>query len=210
MRTLLKAIAAAAPFAAAALFASDAGATTVQYNTNSSQLCVGASGCGVATQTIGGASGVTITFTPASATVNANPTTFGSFGVITISCVGGGTGCGSQSLAGLNLFINISQLLPGAGNGSIPGGVITGTVSGTASSAVITWPSLNSVVIGGIIYSIANNPLALVPPSVDTGSGFGRTSIQAIISEVPVPAALPLMFAGIAGLSFARKKKQAA
>lgn len=207
MRNFVKILAAIAPLAAGALFASDAGAATVTYSTTSSQLCVGASGCGVQSQTIGGANGVRIVYTPvASSTVNANPTTGGSFGSLTISCVAGGTACGNQSLAGLNLFINISQTLPNVANGSIAGGVIAGTISGTASNATITWPTVNAALIGGIIYSVANNPLDLVPPSVFNGV----TSIQARISEVPVPAALPLMLAGLAGLSFARKRKQAA
>lgn len=180
-------------------------AGTVTYSTSSSQLCVGAAGCGVATQTIGGGTGVTVTFTPvASSTVLANPTTFGSFGEIVVSCVGGGTACGGQSLAGLNLFINIAQTVPSAGNASISGGVITGSISGTASSATITWSVPNGVNIGVINYSVLNNPLGLVPPSVNNGT----TSVQALISDttVPEPSTYVMMSAALVGLGLLRKR----
>ena len=180
-------------------------ASTVTYSTTSSQLCVGSGGCGVATQTIGGGTGVTVTFNPiASSSVNANPTTFGSFGEIIISCVGGGTACGSQSLAGLNLFINIAQTVPSAGNASISGGVISGSISGTASSATITWSVPNTVNIGTISYSVLNNPLGLVPPSVNAGV----TSIQANITDntVPEPSTYVMMSAALVGLGLLRKR----
>lgn len=180
-------------------------ASTVTYNTIASQLCVGASGCGVANQTIGGGSGVTISFNPvASSTVNAAPTTFGSFGEINVSCVGGGTACGSQSLAGLNLFINIAQTVPTAGNASIAGGVITGAISGTASSATITWSVPNTVSIGAINYGIQNNPLALVPPSVNNGV----TSVQAFITDttIPEPSTYVLISSSLVGLGLLRKR----
>jgi hypothetical protein len=178
-------------------------AALVTYNTVGSQLCVGAGICGVATQTIGGS--VTVTFNPvASSSVTAAPTTFGSFGEIVVSCVGGGTACGSQSLAGLNLFINIAQTVPSAGNASISGGVITGSISGTASSATITWSVPNTVNIGVISYAVLNNPLGLVPPSVNAGV----TSVQALITDttIPEPSTYVMMSAALVGLGLLRKR----
>lgn len=186
-----------------ALLSVAAFAGPVTYSTSTSQLCVGAAVCGVATQTIGGGSGVTVTFNPvASSTVNA--TTNASFGEIIISCVGGGTACGSQSLAGLNLFINIAQTVPSVGNGSISGGVITGAISGNASSATITWSTPNTINIGVISYSVLNNPLGLVPPSVNAGV----TSVQAFIVDntVPEPSTYVMISGALVGLGFLRRK----
>lgn len=164
-------------------------AATVTYSTSSSQLCIGAAGCGVNSQTVGGGSGVTITYNPvATATVNAIPSTSGSLGSIVVSCVGGGTACGSQSLAGMNLYINIAQTAPTAGNGSISGGVMTGLISGTASSAVITWAAPAGTV-GNITYAVTSTPLGLVPASVQGGVSAVTGSItdNAYVDITPVP-----------------------
>lgn len=186
-------------------------ATPVTFNTNTSQLCVGASGCGVQTQTFNNI--VTVTYTPVAASVNSPSNT--NFGSLQISCVGGGTACGSQSLAGLNLFIVITETAPGGGSGNIPAGVITGTVSGTASNAVVTWanPSQTIIVAGGssITYSISNLNLGLVPPST---SG-GITTIQAQITDtptggVPEPTSMILFGSGFLAVGLvarARRKR---
>jgi len=172
-------------------------AASVTYSTSSSQLCIGASGCATNTQTLGGGSGVTITYNPvASATVNAAPSTSGSLGSIVVSCVGGGTACGSQSLAGMNLYINIAQTAPTAGSGSISGGVMTGSISGTASSATITWASPAGT-IGNITYAVTSTPLGLVPASVNGGSNAltGSVTDNTYVSAVPT-----LSQAGLIGL----------
>jgi Dockerin type I domain len=152
----------------------------VSFGTITSQLCVGANGCGVVTQTIGGL--VTITYLGLSQSV-ITPS-FVSLGRLNVSCVGGGTACASTSLAGLNLYLIISQTSPTAGNASITGGVITGTVSGTASNASITWAAPNAATIGTMQYTIANAPLVLVPPS----SAVGSTTIQGIVSDTAADA----------------------
>ena len=178
-------------------------AGTVTYSTSTSQLCVGANGCGVSTQTIGGS--VLVTFNPiASSSVFADPTTFSSFGEIVIACVGGGTACSSQSLAGLNLFLNIAQTFPSNGSASISGGVITGSISGVGSSAVITWSVPNAVSIGTVSYSLINNPLGLVPPSVFGGTTF----IQGVITDSPVPepSTYALISSALLGLGLLRKR----
>lgn len=194
-------------FALAAAAIPAAFATPVTYSTNNTQLCVGASGCGLTSQTIGG---VSITYQPL---INqpADPGgafTFASFGTIQLSCVGGGTACGSQSLAGLNLYITIDQTSPLVGQGSIPSGVITGSISGTASNAQITWPSPASTTIGTMTYSIANSPLNLVPVSTN----YGKTTIQGKITEnaVPEPSTYLMFSAGLLALGLGRKFKRQA
>ena len=184
-----------------ALSSLTASAGTVTYSTSTSQLCVGGSGCGVSTQTIGS---VLVTFNPiASSSVLAAPTTFSSFGEIVIACVGGGTACSSQSLAGLNLFLNIAQTVPSAGSASISGGVITGSISGVGSSAVITWSVPNAVSIGTVSYSLLNNPLSLVPPSAGV-----TTFIQGVITDSPVPepSTYALISSALLGLGLLRKR----
>jgi hypothetical protein len=186
-------------------------AATVNYSTIGSTLCpISTPGCLVASQTIGD---VILTFNPvAASSVNAEPTTFGSFGQIVVSCVGGGTACGPQSLSGLSLNINISQLAPTSGTASISAGTIAGTISGTASGVLVSWATPNAVSIGDVTYSVLNNPLGLVPPSVNNGS----TSVQAMITAtdpppppptgIPEPATYVMMSAALVGLGMFRKR----
>ena len=76
--------------------------------------------------------------------------------------------------------------------------------SGSASSAVINWSNGTSVQIGNIRYSVANNPLALVP--VTTNNGV--TSVQAIITDttVPEPSTYMLISGSLVGLGLMRKR----
>lgn len=150
----------------------------VTFATTASQLCFGSSGCGVAGQIVGGTLSVQFEPIPAS-TVNVSGQSFASLGQLVITCVGGGTACGNQSLAGLNLFINITQSAPSFGNGSFVGGAITGSIRGTASNATIAWSVPNTFGIGATTYAIADNPLALVPPSANGGV----TTIQVQITD---------------------------
>lgn len=156
-------------------------AASVTFSTTNSQLCIGAPGCGVASQTIGGE--MTVAFLPvAMSTVAANPQSFASFGQLVVTCVGGGTGCGNQPLAGLSLYINFAQTQPTAGNGSLGGGVAVGELGGTASSATITWQGSTESVIGFIRYRVLGTSLALVPTSADSG----RVSIQGEIADIGI------------------------
>jgi hypothetical protein len=135
-------------------------------------------------------------------TVNTGTTfTFSSMGHIITST----TGAGAAIANGTTLSINIAQLVP-PGSGSL-GGTLVGTLSQTSSTGTITF-NINSVVIAGISYSIANNPLALVPPSTNGGD----TSIQAQISggAVPEPMTSALIGLGLVGLASLRKFRPAA
>lgn len=206
----------AAAFAAISstgFFASDANAGTVTYNTNSTQLCIGSAGCGVATQTIGGASGITVTYVPTSGPVDANPDSVAGLGSIEVRCASGGTQCASQSLAGLNLYINISQTTPIVGFGSLPVLSFSGSISGNSSGAFGS-TSLTTAVIGLTTYRYFNTFVGLNPPSSGVTPGVGRVFLNGFISDappaVPVPAALPLLMSGLAGLGFAARKKKAA
>ena len=147
---------------------------------------------------------LTLTFNginPASTVDTGTTFTFGSMGHIINST----TGAGAAIANGTTLSINIAQLVP-PGSGSL-GGTLVGTLSQTSSTATITF-NINSIVIAGISYSIANNPLALVPPSTNNGD----TSIQARISggAVPEPMTSALIGLGLVGLASLRKFRPAA
>lgn len=183
-----------------------ANAGLVTYDTSDTQLCFGAQGCGVNTQTVNNE--VIISFLPImSSSVNVDPLSFTSFGELVVSCVGGGTSCDSTVLTGLNLYITIAQTAPSSGVGEIPTGVISGSIAGNGSSAVITWSSLTDAVIGTVTYSIANSPLALVSPTVNSGI----TSIQGVISvaEIPIPAAGLLMIPALGAFAAAARRRKA-
>jgi len=180
-------------------------ATTITYTTTGTLSCGGnanctGSGSSLMVASTSGNATVTVTFNGLGSTsVNTAggppETTFGSFGSITVTCVG--SQCGSNGsgnipvLTGLGLTINISQTVPGAGTTAIPVGAISGSINGSTSSAVITWsnPAAPGITAGGftVTYSVSNNPLNLTPLSSNTGN----TSIQALISDVPVGGTSP-------------------
>jgi hypothetical protein len=191
---------AALALAAGMTAAPAAHAATVTYNTLFSELCIGGSGCSTNNQTVGG---VSVAFVPLpDTTVDADPATYASLGSLVVSCVGGGTSCGSASLAGLNLYLTVSQSTPSGGTATLVTGALSGSISGKSSAATITWPTLNSATIGAVTYSIANNFLVLVPPS----SNAGTTTIQGNISAVPVPAGAWLFGSALGLLAFRRRR----
>ena len=104
-------------------------------------------------------------------------------------------------------MINIAQLAPTPGTGGL-GGTIVGTITQTSSTAQITF-TVNSAVINGITYSIANNPLALVAPNTGVPGMLGYTSVQAQISAggstIPEPWTSTLVGVGLIGLARLRR-----
>ena len=107
------------------------------------------------------------------------------FGDIVVSCLGGGTGCASVPIpSGLFLTINVTQTFPtAAGPTGIPSATVVGIVSGTTSSAVLTWPLPNTINLGPISYGIVGNPLSLAPPSV----AGGDTVVLGLITDSTLP-----------------------
>ena len=192
----------------AAMVAASAFGGPITYTTADSQICLGADGCGMSTQLFGG---VSVSYIPvASNTVNpsllGSKSTFGSLGALMISCVGGGTDCAAVTLpSNLFLYIHVGQTVPTVGAGVIPGSVLAGAIAGSASNATVTWPIANAITIGNITYSVANNPLAIVPPS----SKGGVTSIQGLITEntVPEPATYAMLASGLLAMGLARRRR---
>ena len=149
-----------------------------------------------------GSGGDTLTLTFSgigSSNVNASPSTFASFGTITTSA----TGSGATVAPGTTLTINITQTNPSAGSGFVAGS-LTGTITQNSSDGQILF-TVTSTTINGVLYEVANNPLALVPPNTNNG----QTTVQGkITSTVPEPMTMILFGTGLAGIAAKARRRR--